>query len=404
MPHTLALGSFIWLLLVASLVAIVSERLRFPYAIGLVVVGLGLASGPLLPPVRLEPHTLFTLFLPPLLFETAVQLDAHELRRDWIPITLLALFGTLASALLVGSMTAYFVALPLAVALVFGAIVSPTDPISVIAILKRLNVSRRLMLLVESESLFNDGVALVLFTSLLALAQGGAASPWDAAGRFFSVMLGGAGIGALAGALASRLVRVGNTPLLGLLVTTVLAFGSYMVADACGVSGVVAVVAAGGVFGNLAWRRREEHEAREVVETFWEYAAFVVNSIVFLLIGMEETRWHWWLLPGAVLSAILAVLVARAVSVYALSWLSGALGAPIPRTWQNLLVWGGLRGALSMAMALGLPADFPQRGLILGMTFGYVLFSLIVQGLTAGPMIRWLRLSGEPAPEQAEGA
>lgn len=400
MPAPLALGSFIWLLLVASLVAIVSERLRFPYAIGLVVVGLGLASGPLLPEVRLEPHTLFTLFLPPLLFETAIQLEAQELKRDWIPITLLALLGTVASALLVGGLTAYFLALPLTAMLVFGAIVAPTDPISVVAILKRLNVSRRLLLLVESESLLNDGVALVLFTVLLALAEGGAATPWDAVGRFFSVMLGGAGIGALGGAVASRLVRVGNTPMLGLLVTTVLAFGAYLIADSAGVSGVVAVVTAGIVFGNMAWRKREENEAREVVETFWEYAAFVVNSIVFLLIGMEEAHLRWWLLPGAVLSGVLAVLVARAVSVYGLCWFSGVLGERIPRTWQNLLVWGGLRGALSMAMSLGLPADFPQRDTILAMTFGYVLFSLLVQGLTAGPMIRWLRLSGPPTPPE----
>jgi CPA1 family monovalent cation:H+ antiporter len=375
---------FVTLMVIASIVAMLARRFQLPYALALVVTGLAIGFWHLLPQAQLEPRTLFTLFLPPLLFEAAINLPGDQLRADWKPIALFALVGTLLSTALVGGAVAWGFGLPLAVALVFGALISPTDPISVIAVLRRLGVNPRLALIVEAESLFNDGVAVVVFLVLLAAAMGQDASVAGAFGRFAWVMLGGIAVGATVGALASHATKAFDDHLLEIMLTTIVAYGAYLAAEGLHVSGVVAVVAGGLVVGNAGPMSRDGQVA---VHAFWEYAAFVANSIVFLLIGIQAFHVAWWTRWELVLGAIAAVTLARATSIYLLAW-----PLKLPATWQHLLVWGGLRGALSMALALGLPAGFPYREQVLSMTFGYVLFSLLAQGLTVGKVIRRLGL------------
>jgi CPA1 family monovalent cation:H+ antiporter len=386
-------GNFLALMLVASLVALAGRRFRLPYSLSLVLVGLVLGLTRVMPDVRLEPHTLFTLFLPPLLFEAALNLKVDELRRDGLPIGLLALGGTIVSCLLIALLAAWSLGLAWPVALVFGALISPTDPISVIAVLRQNGVNHRLALIIESESLFNDGVAVVLFTVLLGAAMGHPIGLLATVGKFCLVVVGGTAVGAGFGAAASWLTHAFDDPLPELMLTTVVAFGAYIMAEAIGVSGVIAVVAAGIVVGNFGMTSGMSPPTRATVRAFWEFAAYVANSVVFLLIGVQAVLVQWWGHFGVVAACSAIVLGARVAVVYPLSSLSNRLGVYLPRAWQHLLVVGSLRGALSMALALGLPAEFPQRSLVVSLTFGYVLVSLLFQGPLVGPLTRYLKLS-----------
>jgi len=388
---------FVWLLVAASIVAMLARRIRVPYALALVITGLLIGVPHLLPQTHLEPHTLFTVFLPPLLFESALNLRLDALRRNWKPITLFALGGTLVSTAVVGGLSAWLLKLPLPVALVFGAMISPTDPISVIAVFKRLGVGKRLSLLVEGESLFNDGVAVVIFTVLLAAATpGGTLSATVALQQFLLVVLGGAGLGLAIGLLMSRVTKYFDDHLLEIMLTTIVAFGAFLVAESIHVSGVIAVVVAGLVVGNYGMETGMSPTTRLAVSSFWEYMAFAANSIVFLLVGLEVTYLHLWKQAGPIGIAIVIVLAARAASVYGLAPLGNAIGSRVSLRNQHVFFWGGLRGALSMALALGLSMSFPHRDFLVMLTFGVVLFSLLVQGLTIESLLRALRLTEQP--------
>lgn len=392
--------TFIALVLLATIVAMLADRLRLPYALALVVCGLVVGTTGLLPQAHLDPATLFTLMLPPLLFDAAIQLNAGALRRDALPIATYALAGTLIVAGVVGTLGHVVLGLPLATALVFGALIAPTDPISVIAVLKRLGVGHRVALVVEAESLFNDGVAVVLFTVLVGVATGAAVTPAGVGIQFAAVLVGGTLVGGVIGWLAARATGYFDDHLLEVMLTTVVAFGAYLIAEVFHVSGVMAVVAAGLVVGNIGMRDGMSPRSRLAVHAFWEYAAFVVNSVVFLLIGFEAVAVRWWERPGLVIGGIVIVLLARAISVYGLAPVFRLAGSPVPLAWQHLLVWGGLRGALSMALVLGLPQTVPGRDAIVALTFGYVLFSLLVQGTTVGPLVRRLGLAAGSANGQ----
>lgn len=389
--HGVVITPFVWLMLAASLVAMAAQRIRIPYALALVITGLLIGAPHLLPSVHLEPVTLFTVFLPPLLFESALNLRWDTLQREWRPIALYALGGTLVAAFVVGWLGTWVLQLPLSIALVFGALISPTDPISVIALFKRLGVQRRLSVIVEAESLFNDGVAVVLFSVLLeAVSHGAGIQPGPAVTRFLAVVLGGAGVGVVLGWITSRVTRYFDDHLLEITLTTIVAFGSYLSAEALHVSGVIAVVASGLVVGNYGMATGMSPTTRLAVSSFWEYAAFAANSIVFLLVGLEITYLdlHGELL--AIVAAVTVVLAGRALSVYGMSLLANALQVRISWACQHVLVWGGVRGALSMALVLGLAPDFPHRDFLVVVTFGVVLFSLLVQGLTLPGLLRRL--------------
>jgi CPA1 family monovalent cation:H+ antiporter len=235
-------------------------------------------------------------------------------------------------------------------------------------------------------------VAAVLFSVMLAAAAGGSITAGGAIGLFCRMVVGGALLGGGIGWLASRLHFALDDHLVEITLTSVVAFGSFLAAESLHVSGVIAVVAAGLVVGNYGMPTSMSASTRLAVASFWEYAAFVVNSIVFLLIGIEVAYVNWWHRVGAVVGAVVAVLVGRA-AIYPLSWLVNRLKGEMPLAWQHILFWGSLRGALSMALVLGLEQRFPYRDTLEAATFGVVLFSLLVQGLTIGPLLKRLGLT-----------
>src|SRR5215216_6086242 len=337
------------LLLIASAVAVLARRLRIPYTVGLVLIGLALSllSSTV---IRISPQIILALLVPPLIFEAAFHLRWDDLRRDFWLILLLAVPGVILTTLFVGGVVAWGTGLTIQVALVLGALVSATDPVAVVALFRRLGVPRRLQVLLEGESLFNDGTAIVMFNLMLSIALAGKFNVLDSIREFLTVSGGGVLIGITLGIVFSRTIGRIDDPLVETTLTTVLAFGSYLLAEYFHVSGVLAVVAAGIVNGN-AGPTDMSATTRLVVFNFWEYAAFIANSFVFLLIGLTIdlnlmiANWQ------AILWAILAALVARAASIYGFS----VFGNDLPPQWKHILFWGGLRGAITLALALSLP-------------------------------------------------
>jgi len=377
----------IGLLLLASLIGIVTERLRVPYTTGLVLIGLVLAFGGR-QDINVSPQLILGLLVPPLIYEAAFQVKARDLFRDLAPIISLAIPGVLLTTFLVGGVLYWGTDFSLITALLFGSLIAATDPVAVVALFRSLGVPKRLQLLIEGESLFNDGTAIVIFNLMITIAVTGYFNLADSVINFMLVAGGGLVIGFVLGLLISLAISTIDNPLIETTLTSVLAFGSYIIAEQFHVSGVLAVVAAGIVSGNLGPQRMAP-TTRILVYNFWEYAAFLANSFIFLLIGLQIdlniilTDWN------AILWAILAVLVARAASIYGLSW----IGSGVPMRFKHVLYWGGLRGAISLALALSLPASLgDQRAVIQSMAFGVVLFTLLVQGSTMKPLINRMGL------------
>ena len=380
------------LLLVVSLVAIAVRRLRVPYTVALVVVGLFITSqSPL--EINLTPELILTLFVPPLVFEAAFHINFAELRRNLPWILMLAVPGVILTMLVVGGIVFWATPLALPVAMVFGALIAATDPVAVVALFRTLGTPKRLGVLVEGESLFNDGTAIVVFNLALLVALTGRFNLLEGVTDFVRVAAGGTAIGLVLGWLISRLISRVDDFLIETTLTTVLAFGSYLLAERLHVSGVLAVVAAGLVNGNIGPQGMSP-TTRIILFNFWEYLAFLANSLVFLLIGLDvdvRALGNSW---QPILWAIAAVLFARILVVYGLGWLANRVADRTPPRWQAVLTWGGLRGAISLALVLSLPASLgADRELLRVMAFGVALFTLIVQGTTMRPLVRWLRLA-----------
>jgi CPA1 family monovalent cation:H+ antiporter len=396
------------LLLLASLSAVVLRRLRFPYTIGLVLVGILLALAPegvgALEPmrhIRLTPDLVLYLFVPTLVFPAAVHLDMRLLRRNLVPVLLLAGPGVILSAAIIGGGLSAVTPLSAGAALLFGVLIAATDPIAVVALFKEMKVPGRLSVMVDGESLLNDAVAVVVFTIVLGATASGLMGPGTLAGgvlAFAVVSVGGLAVGATLAVAYARIARLAEgDPLVEIALSMVLAYLAFMVADHyLHVSGIMAVVAAGLVAGGL--RRRDlAPDARAYLEYYWGYAEFVANSFVFLGLGMGGTAFLGRLADSDVgrradiTYAVLAVVIARLIVVPALVGVSNRLARVEPIGWgdQAVMVWGGgLRGALPLVMALSIPPDFEHRQLILDMTAAVVLFTLLVQGTTVGPLIR----------------
>jgi Na+:H+ antiporter len=377
------------LLLIVSLVAIFVRRLRIPYTVALVIVGLLLTiQQPL--HISITPELILALFIPPLVFEAAFHLSLTELQRDLPNILLLAVPGVILTTLIVGGIVAWGTMLPLSIALVFGALIAATDPVAVVALFRTLGIPKRLSVLVEGESLLNDGTAIVVYNLVLVVALTGHFDPLKGVTDFVRVAAGGTIIGLALGWVTSRVIAHVDDYLIETTLTTALAFGSYLLADRLNFSGVLAVVAAGLVNGNMGPRGMSP-TTRVILFNFWEYVAFLANSLVFLLIGLQvnvpDLLAEW----QAILWAIGAVLLARVVVVYGLGWIMNRFEEPVPRVWQHVIAWGGLRGAVSLALVLSLPAQLgSDADLLRVMAFGVVLFTLLVQGTTMSSLLRRL--------------
>jgi CPA1 family monovalent cation:H+ antiporter len=397
--------AIVGLLLVASAAAMGLKRVNVPYTVGLVVVGLVLGAladrvAPIEPlrQLTLSPEIILFIFLPTLIFESAFNLDSRLLSQNLTPVITLAAPGLLLSTAIVGGLLALVTPLPIGPALLFGALISATDPVAVIALFKEVGAPKRLTILVEGESLFNDATAIVLFRIILTVVAGGAlgaATVGRGVAEFLIVFLGGLVVGALIGYLMIRSIALADDdPLVEVALSTVVAYAAFIAADHyLGVSGVMSTVGAGLVIGTLG-STRFTPAVRAYLQQFWEYAAFVANSLIFLLVGLSVRLGavSESLLPIA--WAILAVVLARAVTVFGLVPLVSRLPRTEPIGWrmQGVMFWGGLRGAVALALVLSLPKDFAQRELLINLAVGVVLFTLLSGGLTVAPLIHWLGL------------
>jgi CPA1 family monovalent cation:H+ antiporter len=402
---TSAVEFLIWLLIAASAIAMLAKRLRAPYTVALVAGGLILSAlrlprlSPLDPGQRpdwLTPDVILIVFLPALVFEGGVKLNVRDLLRNSAPLLLLANLGVLLAALFTGYLVHWTTGLSVEVALLFGAIISATDPISVLAIFKDLRMDKRLSLIVEGESLLNDGTAAALFQIVLAGIISRHLGVSKGVGQFLFAVPGGAVLGSFLGYAASRLTRTIDDPELQITLTAVVAYSSYLLAYQLHLSGIIATASAGLIVGNLGTKNCST-QTKTALESFWAYVAFLMNSLVFLLIGLEihvDALLRSW---RPILLTVGAVLVGRALSVYLLVPVSNALTERIPLRWQHVIVWGGLRGALALALALSLDSAFPERARVLDLTFGVVVFSILVQGLTMKPLLRVLGLANGQA-------
>jgi len=388
---------FIVLFIVSTTVAIAVQRLAVPYTVALVLTGLGMGLLHAFDAPHLTKALLFNIFLPGLLFEAAFHIEFNQFWRNRLTISSLALPGVVAAIGLTAVIltpvanTLHFVQdFTWKNALAFGALIAASDPIAVIAIFKTLGVPKRLSLLLDGESLLNDGTAIVFFTLSLALINGAAVTAGDLALDFIKIVGIGAFIGIAIGLTVSQIVKQVDDPMIEIALTTIIAYGSFLSAEHFGYSGVIATVAAGMVCGNYGARVGMSPSTRIAVETFWEYVAFALNSIVFLLIGLEvnfEALLASW---QAILVAYLIVIVGRASVILGAMTLLRGTKERISWAWSIVLIWGGLRGGLPMVLVLSLPDDFPHRQLLVSMTFGVVILSILVQGLTMSPLLRWL--------------
>ncbi|HVA95383.1 MAG TPA: Na+/H+ antiporter [Candidatus Dormibacteraeota bacterium] len=387
----------IWMMIAASVIAVLAARLRIPYTVALVLGGLALGSTTIhLPIVEtlinqrpdwLTPDVTLVVFLPALLFEGSLKLQLRQLRENALPILLLATVGVLAATLVTGFAAHWILGLPILVALVFGAITAATDPISVLSIFKETSVPKRLSIIVEGESLFNDGTSAVLYGILVAGVASGTLGIATGIQNFFVEVLGGIALGGGLGYIFSKLTQRIDEPQIEITLTTVLAYGSYLSAQSLHVSGVMATVAAGVTLGNVGTRIGMSPRTRIALWSFWEYFSFVVNSLVFLLIGMQVhagTLLRAW---RPTLLALAMVVLGRVLSVYGLVSIGNMFSVKIPLRWQHILVAGGIRGALSLALVLSLASNFPYREQLLTMTFGVVAMTIIFQGFAIKPLM-----------------
>jgi CPA1 family monovalent cation:H+ antiporter len=402
------------LLALAAMVAIISRRIRLPYTVALVIVGLALTLVPNPFEFDLSSELILAIIVPPLIFEATLNLKWENLRKDLGLILVLAIFGTLIGAFIVGGIiyAAGQTLIPelewvFLAAFAFGALISATDPVAVISLFRDLGVGKRLSILVEGESLFNDGVAIVLFG--IALSAGAAATTGEGEGfelgtalfDFLRISLGGVAVGAILGYLVSSLILKNvDDNLVETATTVALAFGAFVIAEELHVSGILSVVAAGLIVGNIGMRNTSP-STRITLDNFWEFGAFVVNSMVFLLIGLEADLRQFQLNLPLIAVAVLAVILSRSLVVYGLTWIYNRFNSrkSVSLAYRHIMFWGGLRGAISLALALSITGEIfgdEVANELLLMTFGVVLFTLLFQGTTIAPLLNYLGLTDRP--------
>ena len=382
---------FAWMLLGASILGILARRINLPYAVALVLGGLIVAQTHLVQLPQLEPRFVLFVCLPPLLFDAAFRLDDVELRNVAQPVLTLAIPGTLATAFIVALLLVVVLKLSVAVALLFGSIVAATDPVAVVAVFRSITASRRLAVIAEGESLINDGIAITLYTAAIGLVTLGTTDLVGALMLFLTQVVGGVVVGVVLGVVFSRLSSIVDDHLVEMTLSTALAYGSFLAGQAIGVSGALACVAAGFIHGSYGREVGMSERTRRLLDDLWEYFGFVVNALVFLLVGFSANLSAVAATAGAVFVSIVSVFISRIVVVSLppfLFRLTRRLRVVTSAAERAVLVWGGLRGALTITLALAVPTEIPERQLLIAMAFGVVLFSLLVQTLTLSIVVR----------------
>ena len=363
-----------------------------PYPVLLAAGGIliGLIPGLALPGV--SPELILLAFVPGLIFEATLSLNLDELWRRVVPVSLLATVGVFVTVLLIGGLAHYALGLDWPSGFLLGAIVAATDPIAVVTLLRQLRAPRGLEAILDGESLFNDGTGVAVFAAVLGTIATGHPSLADAGLRFFYVTGVGVAIGVAAGAAAVVFLRLVREAELEILITLVLAYGSYLAADVIHASGVVAVVCAGIVVARYGSRTGRLQGTQ--LHGFWSLLAFVLNAVLFLMVGIALPTQHLLAIAGLVLVAYLIMFAARVIPVYGLLTLADPRGKAIPWRWRHMTLWGGLRGALSVALALSVaerPGVDPRVSLL---AYGMVVLSLLIQGGLLVPVANFLRLRG----------
>ncbi len=401
------------LLVIATAALVLTRRVRFPFTVALVLIGAFLSSTytffpgifPSLHDLQISPALILYVFLPVLIFESAFNLDPRLLRQNLGPVLTLAVPGLLVSTLLIGLIVRAVTPYPLTSALLLGAILSATDPVAVISIFRRLGAPIRLTILIEGESLFNDASSIVLARILLAVLLMSQVSPGTIARGAFDfvfVFVGGLAVGAALGLIAGYLLGlVGSDLYTEITVTMALAYLSFLLAERVfQVSGVTATLAAGLVVGS--WGRvKISLPIRPHLDHYWSYIAFIANALIFLMLGLRVNFSALWANAWPLLWVIVAMLVSRAVAIYGLMPLIGHLprAEPIGNAYRAVMFWGGLRGAVAIAIVLSLP-PFPQREAFVALVMGAVLFTLLVKGLTIERLVRRLGLDQPPIADR----
>jgi monovalent cation:H+ antiporter, CPA1 family len=394
------LDRFLVFLLIAGIVAMLTRRLRVPYSVGLVLTGIILSLFPFFANVPLSKELIFNVFLPPLVFEAALQIQWKELRRELPVILMLATIGVCLSWGVTALGMRYLAGWEWIGALLFGALIAATDPVSVIATFKEAGIHGRLRLLVEAESLFNDGTAAVAFGVVVIAATGGTLSVNVVAKTLVVSVAGGILCGGLTAGVLLLLAGQTEDPLIEITFTTFAAYASFLLAEQFHASGVLACLTAGLFVGNIGPLGAISLRGREAVTAYWEYIGFVANSLIFMDIGIYLSRQDviGSLVPAMI--AILLVILGRALAVYPCCAIFNASQLRVQGRHQHVLFWGGLRGALALALAMGLPPDVPNRETIISVSFVVVSFSIFVQGLTMTPLLR--KMGEMPLPNNSE--
>ena len=391
--------SFLFFLVLLGLAAVglrlVSRTpLLVPYPVLLAVGGIviGLVPGLRLPPIG--PDLILLVFVPGLVFEASLNLDLAEMWRRVVPISLLATVGVFLTVLLIGVLAHVLLGLDWASGFLLGAIVAATDPIAVVNLLRQVHAPAGLEAILDGESLFNDGTGVAVFSAVLGTILTGHPSALDAGLRFLLVTAGGVLVGAGAGAAASVLLRLVREAELEILITLVGAYGAYLAADVVHASGVVAVVVAGIV---VAWNEaRPGRRKTTQLRGFWSLLAFVLNAVLFLMIGVALPATRLLSVAALALGAYLIMLAVRAVPVYGLLGIVDLRARSIPWRWRHMTLWGGLRGGLSVALALSITGYTAVNASVSVLAYGMVVLSLVVQGGLLMPVARRLGLS-QPA-------
>lgn len=381
------------LLLIACLVAIICRRVNLPYTVGLVFAGLLVSYQGGTPTTHLSHSLIFDMLLPPLIFEAAFQLKWRDLKPIVTPVALLSTLGVILSSAIAATILILVSGLSLPACLIIGIVLSATDTVSVLALLKEAKLSTRVHKLLESESLFNDGTASILF-ALTPLVLAGGASFFGTVSFSLTVVVGSILVGGMVGLAVMLIAGRTSDHLVEITITVIAAFASFFIAEELHMSGILSTLTAGMVIGNLDLRGSLSQKGLHQAHSFWEFAGFIANSFIFILLGTDLNMWER---PGSswvIACTIISMLVGRACAVYIGSLPLYKTRNAIAPIVQHLLFWGGLRGALSVALVLGLPLDFPDRSVVITAVFNAVVFSIIVQGITVSPLIRRVKASG----------